>query len=170
MNFLRRFIYGILLAILFGLAALLVGIVEGKLISTLSLIGTSIVLEAQPAAAASLALRFHPLPGAIISILGNLIPIPLLMLMFDEILQHWPWFKRKLDSASKWTRKYEKLGIWILLPLSPILGAYVCIGLGYIMLWNRRLVLCSVMAGMILSTFIITYGGDSVVHVVRSWI
>lgn len=161
MNFLRRLVYGLLLGALFAVGAMLIGLFEGKPVKAVSLIGTSVVLEAQPAAAASIPLRFHPFPGAVISILGNLIAIPLLMLMFEEIVHHWPWFKRRLESGSKWTSRYERLGVWVLLPLSPFLGAYVCIGIGYLMLWNRRLVLCSVLLGMMLSTFLITYGGES---------
>lgn len=170
MSFTRRLIYGLLAGGLFFLGALLVGLAEGKLISTVSLIGTSIILEAQPAAVASLPLRFHPLSGALISILGNLIPIPVMMLTFDEIVHRWSWVRKRLQKAEVWSQKYGKYGVWILVPLSPILGAYVCIGLGYVMRWNPRLMLGSVLIGMVLSSFLITYGGQSIVRFLRPYI
>jgi len=166
-SFLRRLTYGFLLGGLFFAGAILIGFIEDKLISTVSLIGTSIILEAQPAAVASLPLRFHPFSGALISILGNLIPIPVLMLTFDEIINRWKWVERKLQKASVWSSKYGKYGVWVLIPLSPVLGAYVCIGVGYMMRWNPRFVLSSILIGMFLSSFIITYGGDSIVRLLR---
>ena len=41
-----------------------------------SLVGTSIILGAQPAAVASIALGFHPFMGAVMSILANLMVLP----------------------------------------------------------------------------------------------
>lgn len=168
MSFVRRLMFGLLLGGLFFICAFLVGFVEGKLFATLSLIGTSITLEAQPAAVASLPLRFHPFSGAVISVLSNLILIPVLMLTFDEIMNRWSWIRRKLQKAEVWSHKYGKYGVWVLVPLSPVLGAYVCIGVGYLMRWKPRFVLSTVIVGMILSSFIITYGGESVVRLFRA--
>lgn len=170
MSFLRRLIYGVLLSVLFFLVALVVGLIEHRVPATLSLIGTSVVFEAQPAAVASLPLRLQPFSGALVSILGNLIPIPILMFVFDEILNHWTWVRRRLQKAETWSKKYGKYGVWVLIPLSPILGAYVCIGIGYIMRWNSRLVVSSVLIGMVLSSFMITYGGESLVRILRPYI
>jgi uncharacterized membrane protein len=170
LSFRRRLTYGFISGGLFLVAALLTGFIEGKFGSTLSLIGTSVILEAQPAAVASLPLRFHPFSGALISILGNLIPIPVLMLTYHEIVHRWGWAKRKLHKAEVWSRKYGKYGVWVLVPLSPVFGAYVCIAIGYILRWNPRLVLCSVLVGMVLSTCLITYGGESVVRLLRPYI
>jgi len=163
-SFLRRLTYGLLLAGLFFVSALFVGFIEGKVVATISVIGTSIILEAQPAAVASLPLRLAPFAGALISILGNLIPIPVLILTFDEIINRLAWVKRKLRRAEVWSQKYGKYGVWVLIPLSPFLGAYVCIGIGFLMRWNTRLVLLCVLVGMVLSSFIITYGGASVIR------
>jgi uncharacterized membrane protein len=170
MNFLRRFIYGLILGLLFFTGALLIGFYEGKVVSAVSVIGTSIILEAQPAAVASLPLRLSPLSGALISILGNLIPIPILVLTFDEIINRFTWLRRKLQKTEIWSNRYGKYGVWVLVPLCPILGAYVCIGLGFIMRWNIRLVLCAVLAGMILSSFMITYGGASIIKFISPYI
>lgn len=170
MGFLRRFTYGLSLGGLFFVVAWWVGWLEGRHLATWSLIGTAIVLEAQPAAAESVAFRMHPLPGAIISILGNCIFIPALALMLREIIERWAWFHRKLKKAEVWSNKYGKYGVWILVPLSPVLGAYVCIGLGYLMRWNARLVMVSVWVGMVVSTFVITYGGETVVRALRPYL
>lgn len=169
-SFLRRLTYGLLLGGLFFLGALSLGVIEAKVISVVSLIGTAIILEAQPAAAASIPLRVSPFSGALISILGNLIAIPVLMLTFDEIINRFAWVKRKLHKAEVWSQRYGKYGVWILVPLSPVLGAYVCIGIGYIMRWNTRLVLYSVLIGMGLSSFIITYGGESLVRLLGPYL
>ncbi|WP_236025832.1 small multi-drug export protein [Alicyclobacillus suci] len=163
-SFVRRVVYGACIGCGCFLAALLIGILEGKLLSTISLIGTSIVFEAQPAALASIPLRFHPLSGALISILANLISIPLMVLTFNEIMERWKWVKRKLQKAEKWSSKYGKYGVWILTLLSPLLGAYVSIAVGFAMRWDVRLVLTSVLIGMIGSSFLIAYGGESVAH------
>lgn len=170
MSFFRRLTIGLLLGAVFFAGALAIGLLERKGVATVSVIGTSIVLEAQPAAVASLPFRFHPLSGALISILGNLIAIPVLMLTLDEILQRWNWIRRRLKKAEKWSAKYGKYGVWVLVPLSPVLGAYVCIGIGYLMRWRPRLVLSSVVIGMIISSFVITYGGETVVHVLKPYL
>jgi uncharacterized membrane protein len=169
-SFLRRLTYGSLVGLIFFLISLIIGFFEHKLVATISLVGTSIALEAQPAAVASLPLRFHPLWGALISIFGNLILIPVLVFTLDEIINRWAWVRRRFQKVEVWSNKYGKYGVWVLIPLSPILGAYVCIGIGYIMRWSPRLVLLSVLVGMFVSSFIITYGGESIVRLLRPYI
>ncbi len=170
MSFSRRLLVGLSFGALFFALALFIGLLVHKVAATISLVGTSVALEAQPAAVASLPLRFHPLAGAMISILGNLVPLPVLMLLFDEITNGWSWMKRILRKAELWSDKYGKYGVWILLPLSPVLGAYVCIGIGYLMRWKPRLIVRSVLIGMILSTFIITFGGESIIRSIRPYV
>ncbi|MFB5191857.1 small multi-drug export protein [Alicyclobacillus fastidiosus] len=160
----RRIVYGVCLGCVCFAVALCIGVVEGKLVSTISLIGTSLALEAQPATLASLPLRFHPISGALISIFANLIPIPMLMLTFEEIIARWSWFRRKLQKTEVWSAKYGAYGVWILALLTPVLGAYVCIGIGYAMRWDGRAVFCCVLVGMVSSSFLIAYGGDSIAH------
>lgn len=170
MNFVRRLTIGLAVGTLFFAAAIVVGVLAGKPVAAISVIGTSIVLEAQPASFASLPLRFHPFTGAVISILGNLILLPVLVLTLEEIIGRWAWVRRKLEKASKWSDKYGKYGVWVLVPLSPVFGAYVCIGIGYLMRWRPKLVLIAVIIGMIVSSFVITYGGESVAHVLRNYL
>lgn len=167
LGFVRRLAYGLLFGGCSLIGGIIIGLSAGKLMSTISLLGTSILFEAQPAAVASLPLGFHPFSGAVISILGNLILLPILMLTLEEIVNRWTWFRRKLQKANKWSEKYGKYGVWVLILLSPIVGAYVCVGIGYAMRWRPGLVLCSVLIGVVISSFFITYGGESVVKMWR---
>ncbi len=165
LSLLRKIIYGVLLALVFFTGALAAGLLQGKVGVALTLIGTSVVLEAQPAAALSILLHFDPMSGAIISILANLIAIPLLMLTFDEVISRWKWLGRKLRKAEKWSIKYGKYGVWVLTPLTPFLGAYVCVSIGYLLRWPPIRIFVSILCGVIVSTFLITYGG----HSILSW-
>jgi hypothetical protein len=160
-------VYGTIGAMVFFLLSLVLGLTQRHLTATLTLIGTSILLEAQPAAVASLPLGFHPLLGAVVSILANLIPIPLLMLTFKEITNRWKWLGKRLQKAEKWSQKYGKYGVWILVPLSPFLGAYICVAVGYGMRWNSALIFTSIFLGMVVSTFFITMGGHSLIRLAR---
>lgn len=166
-SFLRGLKYGVIIALFFFTAALIVGWTQGRLVRTLSLIGTSIVLEAQPAAAASIPLGFHPFVGGVVSILANLISIPIMMFAFNEIVTRWQWAQKRLEKAEKLSKKYGRYGVWVLAPLCPILGAYVCMAIGYLMRWNPAWVLTSILIGMISSTFIIAYGGYAIVGLFR---
>ncbi|TDY51384.1 putative small multi-drug export protein [Alicyclobacillus sacchari] len=165
--FVRGLMYGVAVAFVFFAAALGVGISQGKVVPTLSLIGTSIVLEAQPAAAASIPLGFQPFTGAVISILANLISLPIMMFAFGEIVHRWKWARKRLQKAERLSQKYGRYGVWILIPLCPILGAYVCMAIGYLLRWNTALVVTSILIGMISSTFIIAYGGWAIVGLFR---
>ncbi|QQE81316.1 small multi-drug export protein [Alicyclobacillus sp. SO9] len=163
-------VYGIILGFLSFLSAVFLGFIQGKLVATFSLIGTSIVLEAQPAAVASLPLHFHPFSGAVISILGNLVVVPVFSFTIEEIINRWKWIRKKLQKTERWSHTFEKYGAWALIPLSPVLGAYVCIGVGHLLRWKRRRVLTNVLIGMVVSTFAITYGGHSIFMLLTSWL
>lgn len=160
-----RLWYGAAASITAFLLALWIGIASRPLWSTLSLIGTSILLEAQPGAAGSVALGFPPLSGAVVSILSNLIPIPILFLSFDQILRRWRWARQKVQHAERWSHKYRRYGVGALVFLSPFLGAYVCIGIGIGMGWKPWATFCSVLAGMLGSVLFIVYGGHWLLHV-----
>ena len=131
----------------------------GKPMLALSLIGFSIALEAQPAAVASVALGFHPALGALASIFANLIPIPLLMLTFDQIVRRWHWVRRKLHKAEKWSVKYGRYGVWVLTALTPFIGAYLCIAIGFGLRWPPLRMFVSITLGIVISAFALTYGG-----------
>ncbi|RIV17527.1 hypothetical protein D2Q93_15205 [Alicyclobacillaceae bacterium I2511] len=158
---------GITLSFLFFLSALWLGREQEGFALTLSLIGISLVLEAQPAAVASIPLGFAPLTGAAISILANLIPIPLLMLTFDQVIRNWSWMRHRLQRADKWSAKYGHYGVWGLSVLSPFLGAYVCVVVGFGLRWHAARIFASVTLGTIVSTLLITYGGHWFVHLIH---
>jgi hypothetical protein len=124
----------------------------------LSLIGTSILLGAQPAAVTSLALGFHPFMGAVLSILANLIPVPILMLAFNEIIDHWKWLNHKVKRIQQWSRKFGHHGVGLVSILSPFIGSYVCIAIGDGLDWNPMTTLVATFSTTILSVFVITYG------------
>jgi len=146
------------------LAAIGIGWEQGQLWQTFPLLGTSIALEAQPAAAASVALGFQPLPGALISIFGNLLSIPILLVSFRQVIRRWHWARNKIGRAQSWAKRYERYGVWALFFLAPFLGAYVCIAIGYAMGARPIPTLASTLSGMVLSVAIIVYGGHYILH------
>lgn len=158
-----------LLGLVFFVAAWWVGIAVGAPMRSLSLIGISIVLEAQPAAVASLALGFHPVAGAVISILANLIAIPLMVFGYNQIISRWHWLQRRFSKAEKWAQKYGRYGVWVLLPLTPFIGAYLCIAFAHILRWPTGRSLVSTTLGIIWSTFLITLGGHWVLQAFTWW-
>lgn len=150
--------YGIAISLIFIATALFIGIIHDGLQRTLYLIAISIVFEAQPAAAASIPLGFHPFIGVTVSILSNLILIPIILLTLNG-LERLKWVHQKMEHAKKWTTRYQKYGVFALTLLSPFLGAYVCIAIGFGLQWSYTRVLLSVAIGVVLSSFIIGYGG-----------
>lgn len=159
-----RMLLGIVSSLILVLLALGVGFFQHRILATLPLMGTSILLEAQPGVAASIALGFHPLAGAAISILSNLIAVPWLLLTFHEVVTRWRWARNKIERAKKLAGKYGKYGVGALAFLSPFLGAYVSIALGFAMGWRIRNTVALTMVGMLTSVLIIAYGGHWVVH------
>ncbi|WDL95553.1 small multi-drug export protein [Alicyclobacillus sp. ALC3] len=168
-NFRQVLGLSVVLGLVFFVAAWWIGIADGAPMRALSLIGVSIVLEAQPAAVASLALGFHPIPGAVISILANLILIPLMVFGYAQIIARWHWLQKRLEKANKWAAKYGRYGVWVLLPLTPLIGAYMCIAFAHILRWPTGRSLVSTTLGVIWSTLLITLGGHWVLHAFTWW-
>ncbi|MDI9259498.1 small multi-drug export protein [Alicyclobacillus sendaiensis] len=158
--FWRLMLYGAAASLLFFAGSLALGLSQGRVWPTLSLIGTSIVLEAQPAAAASIPLGFDPSTGAGIAILANMIAVPILMVGFREAMHRFRFVRKRMEKAEAVSRKYAKYGVWILAPLCPLLGAYACLAIGSVLRWNPLRVLGAVVVGMVASAFIIAYGGS----------
>lgn len=152
-------LYGLLGAAVLFAAALYAGWRQGMFWSTLPLIGTALVLEAQPGTVLSIALGFHPLDGALISVIANLMPMPLIILNFQGIIQRWPWAERRVRRAQGWARRYGHYGVPVLFVLSPFLGAYACVAIGYGMGWRPLPTVGAIMAGMLTSVLLIAYGG-----------
>ncbi|WP_242549502.1 small multi-drug export protein [Alicyclobacillus mali (ex Roth et al. 2021)] len=165
--FWRLMLYGALTSFLFFAGSLALGFSQGRVWPTLSLIGTSIVLEAQPAAAASIPLGFDPPTGAGISILANMIAVPILMVGFRQMMHRFRFLRRRMEKAEALSRKYGKFGVWVLAPLCPLLGAYACLAIGSILRWNPLRVLAAVVMGMVGSAFAISYGGFALLRLIH---
>lgn len=167
LRFPEKLTVALVMAVVLFAACVALGMHAGRVRATLPLVGTALVLEAQPAAVASVALRFHPLDGALISVLGNLIPIPVLMVAFHEIVARWRWAKRLADRSVKWSERYGRFGVPVLIVLSPVVGAYVALAMGYGLGWRPRMTLLATLAGMCGSVLAICYGGHAAVTFFR---
>lgn len=151
--------FAIGVSLLFVAAAMLIGCAYGKRDSTLSLIGISMIFEAQPAAAASIPLGFQPIIGGLISILANFIFLPIIILTIQGISTRWKWVRHKIQKGEQRSAKYGRYGVWMFILLSPFLGAYLCLAVGTGLRWPQARVLTSITIGMIVSTFFVAYGG-----------
>lgn len=147
-------------------SALTIGWHQGLLWQTFPLLGTSIALEAQPGAVASIALGFGPLSGGLISILGNLVLIPILLISFRQVILHWHWARRRVQRARSWADRFAGYGVGVLFVLSPVLGAYVSIAIGYAMGARPLPTFAATLGGMVASVALIVYGG----HWALRWI
>jgi uncharacterized membrane protein len=131
---------------------------------TVPLIGSAIVLEAQPAAALSIPLGFNPISGGLVSILANLVPLPIMIVALPDIIRRWSWAKRQVDRATRVTRRYQRFGALSFVVLAPFLGAYACVAVGLTLGWRMLRVLPAVMTGMVVSVGLIVFGGNWAVH------
>jgi uncharacterized membrane protein len=155
----RGVAFGLLDAAVFLAAALYVGWLQGRFWAAVPLVGSALLLEAQPATVLSLALGFPPLAGAAISVLGNLAPLPFMALTFQALVRRWPWVDHRLRRAQRLARRYGHYGLPVLVLLSPFLGAYACAAIGYAMGWPRWPTLGATVVGMVGSVLLIAYGG-----------
>lgn len=168
-NRLKHWSYAVATSTFLGILALWIGLYTKNLEATLPLLGTAVLLEAQPAAAASIILGFSPLPGAILSILGNLLPLPLLWFTFRHILARWPWARHKVQRAQNWSKPYRKYGVGALVVLSPFLGAYVCLSIGTGLGYKPFPTFAAVLVGMLGSVLAIVYGGHWLTTLWNHW-
>lgn len=129
-----------------------------------SLVGTSLILEAQPAALAAVALGMPPRAGALIVIAANLAPLPALNVGMEELVTRWPWAQRKLLGARRWALRYRTAGPLIFIPLTPFIGAYAATAVGRSLGFRPVRTWWTVLAGMLWSVAVITYGGHWVAH------
>lgn len=133
-------------------------------VETLSLMGTSVVLEAQPAAAAAVALGYPPAQGAAISLLANLAPLPIIVVGLDYIMRRWAWARRQIRGAQKRTERFSRYGPWVFLPIGPFIGAYAATAVGRSLGFKTWNTFWATLAGMLWSVSAITYGGHWVIH------
>ncbi len=148
------------------LSALFLGHLSGRPLQTLSLVGSSVVLECQPAAALVVALRFPRFLGALVVLLANLAPIPVIVVGLDLIVWHWPWAARHVERANKRAGWVSRYGPLMFIPLCPALGAYACVAIGKGLAFRPAWTLGATVVGMMWSAVAIVYGGHWVIHLI----
>lgn len=83
----------------------------------------------------AIGMGFTPFKGFLLSVLGNLIPIPFLIKLYKPIIRFIArsrflvkpasWVVKKVDSSSKKVKKYELLGLFLLVAIPlPTTGAW----------------------------------------------
>ncbi len=158
-TFHRDSLLALALGLFFLTLCLGIGIQQRRLAATCGLIATSVIFEAQPAAVASVALGFGPWTGAMISVLANLIGLPMILVLFPELVRRWKWVRRQLLKAQRRVIRFGRHGVWALVLLSPFLGAYASVVVGYSFGWQRLRVLTATVMGMVASVAVLTVGG-----------
>ncbi len=140
-------------------AALLVGYHLHRPVQTASLIGTALTLEAQPAAVEAAAMRYPLVAGALVSVLANLAPIPLLTIILDSVVHAWPWARKHVARAHQRVQRYQRWGPVVFVLMSPFIGAYVAIAVGESLGFNPRFTFWTTLGGMLWSVAAIALGG-----------
>ncbi len=141
-------------------------LMRGSLL-TLSVMSTSIV-NAIAGASAAVVAGFNPWMGALISSLTHLSFLPFLLFSFNDLVERWKWFQRKLVHIDKVSSKYKKYGVWLLIPLSATAGIEVSVGVGVTLRFNVVLVLLSILCGVFSSTILTTMTGEGLKHLFLS--
>jgi len=161
-------VYAIIGSILLSGMTLYVGMLYARPWKVFSLIGTSVLLGAQPAAVASLALGLHPLTGGVISVLSNLIPVPIFMVAWDTLLDHWKWLHAHVQDIQKWSYRFGRRRQVMVALLAPFIGSYACLAIGDGLQWRARTTLLVTFSTTIISVFAITYGEHWLLHLLSS--
>ena len=119
------------------------------------------LLELRGGLLAASLLKLDFLPGYIISIIGNTLPIPIVLLFLEKILN---WLK-KFKATTKFVNQIEKYGyiglmLFVGIPL-PGTGAWTGAGLAVLLNMNKKKSFLYIMLGVILASIImsiISYG------------
>mgnify|MGYP001527672884 CR=1 FL=1 len=122
------------------------------------------LLELRGGLLAASLLKLDFLPGYIISIIGNTLPIPIVLLFLEKVLN---WLK-KFKATTKFVKKkdqIEKYGyiglmLFVGIPL-PGTGAWTGAGLAVLLNMNKKKSFLYIMLGIILASIImsiISYG------------
>lgn len=121
----------------------------------------------------------NPAYAFVISIIGNLIPIPFILLFLGRVekwlssrYERWErffkWlFSRTRDRASENIRKYEMIGLalYVAIPL-PVTGAWTGALIAYVFDLDLKRAFASITAGVLIAGVIITM---AVVGVISIW-
>ena len=142
--------------------AFLIGTLDNGFPKTLSVVLTSIPLEVMIGAAASVPLGFDPVVGALVASLGHLGLAPIIITGFNTLVRKWQWLRRKLTKAEDISKKYGKFGVWILTPLAPFIGVFICIAVGILLRFRPALIMTSISLGTLIAAFAATMGGAGI--------
>ena len=151
---------GILLGLLGGLKDLPFG--KELMVFIISLMP---ILELRGGLIAAALLNLKPLPSYIISIIGNIIPVPFILWFINSILD-WMRKKKRLSKIVKWLDKkvdkkkgqIEKYGFWGLvlfvgIPL-PGTGAWTGCLIASVLEMNRKKAFIAALIGIIMASII----------------
>lgn len=131
--------------------------------ATTSVVLPGVIFEVFVAAIASIALGFDPLSGALTSAISNIVLAPFLLVSFELLIHKSPWLNKKVSKAENIGKKYGKYGVFILAPLAPFVGIFVCIAIGAVLRFRSLHTLLSISAGVAAAAFFTTYGGDEII-------
>lgn len=147
----------------------------GKWIFTL-IIAMLPVIELRGSLPIALGLGLKWWVAILLSIIGNMIPIPFILLFFEKIerfLRRWKFFERFFDRLFESTRRKgeRKLQVWgdlgliffVAIPL-PITGAWTGSLVAYLLKLDRKKAFLSIFVGVVIAGFIVSF-----IELLNSW-
>lgn len=143
----------------------------GKILSTF-FISMVPVIELRGALPIGVGMGLHPVTALIVSIIGNMVPVPFVLLLIRKILQWMHRFEKfdrfanfleaKADKAGDKLVKYEMFGLFLLVAIPlPGTGAYTGSLVAALFDLRVRNALPVIFAGVVVAglvVFFITYG------------
>lgn len=160
----KELLIGLSTSTILLLLAFSIGIIANGFGATTSVVVPGIILEVFVAALASIPLGFDPLSGALIAAISNMVLAPFLLVSFELLIHKSPWLNKKLVRAEKIGKKYGKYGVFILAPLAPFVGVFVCIAMSAVLRFRPLYTLLSISIGITAAAFFTTYGGEEVMR------
>lgn len=158
----KELLIGLSTSMILLLLAFSIGTLANGWGATTSVVLPGMIFEVFVAALASIAFGFDPLSGALISAISNIVLAPFLLVTFELLIHKSPWLNKKMARAEKIGKKYGKFGVFILAPLAPFVGVFVCIAVGAVLRFRSLYTLLSISTGIVLAAFFTTYGGDEI--------
>jgi len=156
------FSIGVIGTVILFVLAFTIGTLDNGFPKTLSVVLTSIPLEVVIGAAASVPLGFGPVIGALVAAMAHLALAPVIITGFNTLVRKWQWLRHKLSKAEEISKKYGKFGVWILAPLAPFLGVFICVAVGILLRFRPTLIMTSVSVGTLVAAFVATMGGAGI--------
>lgn len=150
---------------------------ESLIVKCAATIGVSMipVLELRAAIPFGLALGLSPQLAYIVSVLGNLLPVPAIMLLLRRVFQwlrRWPWWAGKINrleerarAKGRVVRKYSLVGLVLLVAVPlPGTGAWTGALVASIMRIRIRTALPFILLGLLIAGAITLAVSLGVIH------